>query len=751
MPQLVFNPIGESLWLALLVACALAAVVWLVTPQEVEPRRRRFVLVALRWMTFVLLIVLLLRPTLIYTSYSRISASIAILVDDSKSMSVADELNGATRYERAANILAEADNELKRLAENFDVQAYTFSENVEPVALENGRLRLPESPEGSQTAIGRALEELNRQAAGKRLLGVILLSDGAQRAIFPNDVPPQTIATRMGSVGQRIYPIRLGKTRAAEDARDLAVEDILADDRVFVNNYLHVTTHVRATGFANRQAVVRLLFETQPGTMEPVAEQTITIDEAEQRIPVRFQYQPTTPGEWKATVEIEPDPSETASTNNSQSTLVRVLEGGIHVLYVEGSLRPEQRFLRASLDASPEIAVDYVRLAAPDEAGRPADFAEQVKSREINVFLIGDVDSTWFRQEELEVIRDAVEKGAGLMMLGGFQSFGAGGYAETPLAEVLPVVMNRFERQDPDEPIRKDLHWPGPLRMAPTLIGRNHYLLMLAPTPQSAEAVWQRLPPLDGANRFSNVKPGAVILAVDQDNHPLLVAQSYGRGRVLGFAGDSTWRWWMHGFDREHKRFWRQAVLWLAQMDESQTNEVWVRIDRRRVPLGETVPFEVGANDPMGNPIETARFEVELLRPDGSTEPVEVRRVDDRWKGTIRQTDSPGDYTVRVRALEDGRSFGQDEGRFIVLKQDLELERPAADLLLLEELARLSGGEVVPPEELGDLLKRLLDSAEDLEVPLETRKPLWDTWWMLVLFVGLMTAEWILRKHWGLV
>ncbi|RMG03705.1 MAG: VWA domain-containing protein, partial [Planctomycetota bacterium] len=421
MPQLVFNPIGDSWFLALLVACALGAVVWFIAPQEIEPRRRRLVLYALRWTTFILLVVLLLRPTLIYTSSSKISASIAVVVDASKSMSVSDELNGATRYARAADVLADAQDELQRLAEDFDVQAYTFSEKIEPVPFEGGRIRLPESPDGTQTAIGRALEDLSRQAAGKRLLAVVLLSDGAQRAIFPNDVPPQTVATRMGSVGQTIYPVRLGKTRAAEEARDLAVEDILADDRVFVNNYLHVTTHVRATGFANRQVVVRLLFETQPGTMEPVAEQTITIDEAEQRIPVRFQYQPTTPGEWKTTVEIAPDASETVSTNNSQSTLVRVLEGGIHVLYVEGTLRPEQRFVRASLDASPDIAVDYVRLAAPGEKGRPADFAEQLASSDINVFLIGDVDSTFFRREELEVVRDAVEKGAGLMMLGGFQ------------------------------------------------------------------------------------------------------------------------------------------------------------------------------------------------------------------------------------------------------------------------------------------------------------------------------------------
>ena len=52
-------------------------------------------------------------------------------------------------------------------------------------------------------------------------------------------------------------------------------------------------------------------------------------------------------------------------------------------------------------------------------------------------------------------LAEAVNHGAGLIMLGGFHSFGPGGYGETPLADVLPVVMDRLERQSFDEPIRE--------------------------------------------------------------------------------------------------------------------------------------------------------------------------------------------------------------------------------------------------------------------------------------------------------
>ena len=90
------------------------------------------------------------------------------------------------------------------------------------------------------------------------------------------------------------------------------------------------------------------------------------------------------------------------------------------------------------------------------------------------------------------------------------------------------------------------------------------------PGQQENAAAWARLPPLEGANRFTGVKPGATILAEadGKEHRPLLVSQEWGSGRVIAFAGDSTWRWVMRGFGSAHKRFWRQIVLWLARKDQ---------------------------------------------------------------------------------------------------------------------------------------------------------------------------------------
>ncbi len=208
--------------------------------------------------------------------------------------------------------------------------------------------------------------------------------------------------------------------------------------------------------------------------------------------------------------------------------------------------------------------MDYIRLDCRDLKSRPADFADRFKPGKYDVYILGDVDSTAFQGDELARLAECVNRGAGLIAIGGFQAFGPGGYLNTPLAGVLPVGMDRLERQRPDEPARGDLHWPGPLRMRPTPLGLGHFSLMLAAGRRENDALWSSLPPLEGANKFHDLAPGAVVLADAGDDKPLLVAHDFGAGRVMAFAGDSTWRWWMHGYESAFKRFWRQTILWLA-------------------------------------------------------------------------------------------------------------------------------------------------------------------------------------------
>ena len=272
MFRLSFYPIADSYLLVIAVAVALLALLALIPGKGRLGGGRRLSLAALRLGVIVLAVFAMLRPTLIYTEVKKQSATLVLLADQSRSMSVPDALAGKTRWEVLCKALTDAKAPLAKLARDFEVKAYAFDAEAHPLTVEKGEITLPDEPEGSQTAIGSTLDDILCQEAGKRLLGVILLSDGAQRAYAPRDLAPQTAATRLKHLGFPLFTVPIGQSRGLGQAQDVAVKDLVVNPSVFVKNELAISGQVRVDGYVNRDIPVRVLFETAPGKMEIVAE-----------------------------------------------------------------------------------------------------------------------------------------------------------------------------------------------------------------------------------------------------------------------------------------------------------------------------------------------------------------------------------------------------------------------------------------------------------------------------------------------
>ena len=139
----------------------------------------------------------------------------------------------------------------------------------------------------------------------------------------------------------------------------------------------------------------------------------------------------------------------------------------LRVLYLEGSPRVEQRFLRRALSSSPDIQIDFQWIDSVRRSRWPISL-EQELSRDYKVFLIGDLDVDAIRPKDIEKIRLLVENGASVGFLGGLHSFEAGGWGSSSLGRLLPYareilcLANVF-----DEPIREDLHVKGPITIIP--------------------------------------------------------------------------------------------------------------------------------------------------------------------------------------------------------------------------------------------------------------------------------------------
>ena len=752
--QLFFYPIADSYWLVATVAAALLAIVILVGPgRDRVSLRGRLTLALIRGGIIFLVALAMLRPTLVYTETHKEKATLALLIDQSRSMLVRDSLNNKTRWDSLLATLEESAPALRNLGRDFEIKAYAFDAETHPVEVKDGKLVVPDGPQGQETAIGAALDDVLNQENGKRLLGIVVLTDGRQQAVAPRDASPQDIAAKLRHQSYPAFPVVFGQSRGLGGVQDVAVVDFPAPAAVFAKTEMAIHGEIRINGYVNKSIPVRLLMETPGGTMEVIGEKNFQATADGQLLPVDFTYAPETPGEFKLTLEAAAQPGELVTTNNQQSSFVQVLKGGLRVLYIEGDLRVEEKFLRRSLDASRDIKVDFIRLDPHHvKETKPPDLKEKFKQGKYDVYILGDVDSTSFDKEELEQLKQTVEEGKGLIVLGGFHTYGAGGYKDTPLADVLPVEMDRLERQQPDGPIREDVHLPGPLRMGPTPRSLRHFALLLAAGEKNA-AAWAKLPPLDGANRFTGVKSAATILAEadGKEERPLLVSQEFGRGRVIAFAGDSTWRWVMRGFGSAHKQFWRQIVLWLAHKDQMAQGDVWVRLDNTRFFPGNRVEFTAGAQSPNNEPIADAEFKAQVVKPDAKPTPAVMIHKEEQMAGSFRETQLPGDYAIEVTATRQGELLGTARTRFIVLQQDLELDNASSDLDAMKGLAKSSGGEVIEPERLSKWLAELLKKTDYLDVKQETKKTLWDQWSLFLCVVLLLTAEWYLRKRWGLV
>ncbi len=752
-----FQPILNSYWAVAILALGLLLALGVRPSFRRLAASRRRTLLVLRGLVVLLVILLMLRPTHVSTQSKPQTAVLVILFDQSRSMQLPNVSGGISRWDAQRAALLHIQPQLQDLSRDLEVKVYAYDAGLRDQAWQGRKLQLPDAADGHQTDIGTSLHQAVEQEFGKRLVGVILMGDGTQTAFQPA-VEINDAARELGNRGYPLYAVPFGPTGDAAQARDVAVENLPEQFSVFVKNELPVRAMVRVRGYVNQEIPVALTIEDEAGRRQTVGQTHVQADQDNQLLDVSLTYVPPAPGQYRLTLTAQEQPGELVTKNNQLTAFLTVLEGGLRVFYLEGEPRQEQKFIRWSLDASPDIDVEFQWLASRLRKDWPVkSLSDAFDAGNYDVYILGDCDSAALGEQNLDRLAAEVERGKGLIALGGYHSFDPGGYQRTPLADVLPIEMDRLARQDFGQPDVQRWHVPGPLAMLPT---RPHPVMLLAP-PDENERAWRQLAPLKGANRWAGVKQtaGVQLLAESPDHVPLLVAGEYGAGRVLAFAGDSTWQWWRQGQSAAHRRFWRQIVLWLARRDTLDRHEVWIDLPQRRFNAGSRVAFTTGAHTAMGDPIADAVLSASLDKPDGSSAPLRLSRQGADHTGLIDRLTQPGDYQIHVTAVDAaGGPLGQATARFEVLDQDVEFANPAADpdqLSRMAGLTRDSGGRVVASEQLAALLDDIKQNPPQLAEEVLTRWQLADTWWDAWLVLGtlvtLLTTEWFLRKRWGLV
>jgi uncharacterized membrane protein len=753
MTNLRFEPVFDSFLLATLLSVLLLGSLAIHPAFRRLEKRRQRVLSACRLGVILIIILGLFRPVWIYRTDARETPIVIFLVDATRSMLLPDASGTSSRWEAQQKMLEECQRISKEFTDDFEFQYYSYTDSA--TLLNDGRL--PEKPIGQTTDIGSSVYEVIRSQAGRRVAAMVVAGDGTQTELQPT-VEFQAAERSVARSGAPLIATAFGPTGGTGQSRDVAVEAMPEQYTVFVKNELLVRGTVRVRGYTNKEIMTNMIVRAADGSERLVAERAVVVardgESAIVEVPVIFDE----PGQYRLTMSADAQPRELTTKNNSLTSFITVLDGGLRILYLHGSRLGEQRYLRWALQASPDIELDHAFVDLRQRRQWPDDRGGLLANKNYDVFIIENIPASAFTKSNLAALAAAVDEGRGLIMIGGRYSFGPGGYYDTVLRNVLPIKIDRFEKQQvgPQVEMSPDLHWMdrGGQILKPV---REHPTIRFKSGPANLEA-WNSLPPLLGANRFSGVKEAATILLENQHDAPILVSGAYGAGRVLAFAGDSTSQWWKHGRQDFHKRFWRQNMLWLAQRDENSGSDVWLDLPNRRLPLGAKIEFTAGVRSATGEPVDNADLKVGWTKPTGENIDVVMERAADAWTGNLPELTEPGEHTIEVKAFRGAQSVGSARAVFEVMDQDLELGNPAADPDRLARLARQAedvGGALVASEEVAKRLAQILKTPQKSTVAIQSKwrlgDRLWEAWLLFLLLVTLLGTEWFLRRNWGLV
>jgi hypothetical protein len=776
------------LWLAALLLLALAGVaVWLYRQERgTFGPVRRAVMIGLRVALFALLLILLSRPVMLAKFEGQRPRGVVVLVDNSQSLQQQDRrLAEADRYRVAlaknliaattklddvkslAELPAETPKDPKRadlvrwvlqhpelklldkLAEHGPVRPYLFGDRLRGTQDDGGKLALTErllatfSATEPKTGLADALIETLQRKDGDLPSGIVVISDGQDNA------GKYTLQEAGEECSRQHVPLFIYGVGTAEGG-SLVVKEVGAPATIFVDDAIFVPVRWRAQGF-------------KKGTLEitatlggkQVARKEIPVQAGEDLRDLVTFVVPKGKGQ-EETLDLAVSVGLKGSDvyKDSLKREVRVVDRKIKVLVVEHAPRFEYKFLQTALLRDRRVDAQFLLVQAdpkvaqegPPFLPRFPETREKFFEGRWNVIVLGDVDAEYLGTERLEWIKEFVQNRGGLIVIAGRQHMPAS-YVDTALAEVLPVefVSHKFSV----EADVRTQEYPPTL----TEIGQRADMLSLADTPEESFKVWAKLPGFHWHYPVTRLRPAASSLVVNprakmgEQSMPILASHWYGQGQAIFLGTDETWRWRFNVQDKHFIRFWGQMIYQagLPSLLGDTAQRVQTALERSQAVLDQPGSVFVRLLDKRFEPRRDAEVQATLDYLDAKPGQERTRKVTlqaiagrpGEYRALLAH-DRPGRYELKV-ANPDVSTFAFR----VELPPRHELEESGLAEQALRDLAESSGGKFYREEDL----HRLPSDVPTRTVSFTRRQEilLWNPLALLV-FVGLITAEWLVRK-----
>lgn len=688
----------------------------------------------------------------------------ALASADSPLRNAIAKFDAMPRWQRVQAMLLEAGEKkmLSELAQRYEVQLLTVEGESakaiwQPTAKTSALPAVLPKPVGEITDLGAAL----RSGVGgqeKALRGaVVLFSDGQHNA---GDSPVETAKLFAGRQTP-IYTIGLG---THVRPRDVAVIKVSAPSSVFFEDRLRGEIVLKDDLPAGQAFTVAIL----DGEKTVWEAKLLSENKPVRRVPFDFEVKPLAEPRVKAAagaatgaetsglplelkVAIAPVDGERELSNNEGSLRFRAVTQKRKILLVDGRPRWESRYLRNMFERDEQwemtAVFSGVRPGEPGFArGEKADQfpSDRARLEVYDLIIFGEVARSAWKGEELQWIRDFVEKrGGAIVFIDGARGRFAD-YKETPIGPLFPVDWTDAT------PIREGIQ-----RLVLTARAAGLAPFALAPEKELNADTWAKLPP---PHWLSGVKPlpGAEVLLEAEVNGQRLPAALYrpvGAGKVFYHAFDDSWRWRYEVADQWHVKYWNQAANWVAELPFA-VRDKFVSLDAGAITYqpGESADLRVRLRDGEGRPVSDATVDAVLYREGKKSATIRLA-ADENGSGLFRGKTAalqPGAYEVAVESAGIPESQLRARTQFKVEPRETgELTQLSLNEELLRGIAAASGGEYLREENIERLAPLLAPMSEGKVIEADT--VLWQSWWWFLPLVGLLTVEWALRKRAGML
>ena len=686
----------------------------------------------LRFVLVCLVVVTLNQPEWLKIQPPDRRSTLAVLWDESKSMETRDvfddqDLSGE-RKSRAETIQPLMSEEVWKPSEASDLNVVfePFSSQLDPAE--------------EATDLNAGLSHVLDNHANLR--GVVLLSDGDWNV----GNSPVEAATRFRMKGIPVFAVGIGSKVPLPD-----LELVRMDAPTFgvTNKQLRIPFVVRSTLGQDRDVSVTLSVNNEATVTKVV------------RVPAMSQAQenivwtPAATENYTLNLRIARDAEELIPENNEISAPISIREEQLRVLVIESYPRWEYRYLRNALerDQGVEVTCLLFHPELPKVGGGRTYIKHFPDARELSrydVVFLGDVGvkEDQLTVEQARELRKLVSaQASGIVFMPG-RSGSHDSLVPGPLADLYPVIL------DPAIPQGVGSNIQG--YFALTASGQRSLLTRLGDTDQDNGEVWRKLPGFFWYTGVKRAKAGTETLAVHDQvatasgRVPLIVTKTYGTGKVLFMGTDSAWRW-RHGVeDRYHYRFWSQVARWMAyrrQMAQSEAIRLFYSPDRPNVD--DVLTLNANAIDNVGGPLDRGSVVVQAISPSGKTQTIRLQPGTEDLTGLFVGSfvpKEPGNYRLIASSSETGASVQTD---LSVQGLNREQQGRLARFDVLDEIAKITEGKLVPVSEVPSLLEHLAALPEPAPTVHRTRiwaHPIWAG-----ILVFLMGVFWVGRKMTGAV